>query len=69
MEDKQLHVMLNRLYQHTKAMRKWQLSMKIMNTKYDKTMARKFEQLVDKEISNIDMYLRGTMTPPAPHPS
>lgn len=69
MEDKQLHVMLNRLYQHTKTMRKWQLSMKIMNTKYDKTMARKFEQLVDKEISNIDMYLRGTMTPPAPHPS
>ena len=69
MEDKQLHVMLNRLYQHTKAMRKWQRNMKIMNTKYDKTMAKKFEQLVDKEISNIDMYLRDSMTPPTPPPS
>ena len=68
MEDKQLHIMLDRLYQHTKAMRKWQRNMKIMNTKYDKTMARKFEQLVDKDISNIDMYLRGAMTPPAPPP-
>lgn len=69
MEDKQLHVMLDRLYQHTKAMRKWQHKMKIMNTKYDKTMAMKFEQLVDKEISNIDMYIRGAMTPPTPPPS
>ena len=69
MEDKQLHIMLDRLFQHTKAMRKWQRNIKIMNTKYDKTMARKFEQLVDKDINNIDMYLRGAMTPPAPSPS
>ena len=69
MEDKQLHMMLDRLFQHTKAMRKWQRNIKIMNTKYDKTMARKFEQLVDKEISNIDAYLRGTMSPSAPPPS
>ena len=69
MEDKQLHIMLDRLFQHTKAMRKWQRNIKIMNTKYDKTMARKFEQLVDKEISNIDAYLRGTMSPSAPPPS
>ena len=69
MEDNQLHTMLRRLYQHTKSMRKYQNNVKVMGTNYDKTMAKKFEQQVDIDISNIDSYIIGTMTPPAPPPS
>ena len=69
MKDNQLHAMLTRLYQHTKSMRKYQSNIKVMGTNYDKTMAKKLEQQVDIDISNIDSYLLGNITPPAPPPS
>lgn len=69
MEDNNLHIMLTRLYQHTKSMRKYQRNVKVMGTNYDKTMAKKFEQQVDIDISSIDFYLRGNITPPEPPPS
>lgn len=69
MEDNNFHFMLTRLYQHTKSMRKFQRNVKDMGTNYDKTMAKKFEQQVDIDISSIDYYLRGNITPPSPHPS
>lgn len=69
MEDNQLQAMLRRLFQHTKSMRKYQSNIKVMGTNYDKTMAKKFEQQVDIDIINIDAYLRGNITPPAPPPS
>lgn len=69
MEDNNFHFMLARLYQHTKSMRKYQRNVKDMGTNYDKTMAKKFEQQVDIDISSIDYYLRGNITPPAPPPS
>lgn len=68
MIDSQLYVMLRRLFQHTQSMRKYQHNLKDMNTNYDKTMARKLEQQVDMDISNINSYLREFMTPPAPPP-
>lgn len=66
MEDNQFHFMLARLYQHTKSMRKYQLNVKVMGTNYDRTMAKKFEQQVDIDISSIDYYLHGNKTPPTP---
>lgn len=69
MKDDNLHFMLARLFQHTKSMRKYQRNVKDMGTNYDKTMAKKFEQQVDIDISSIDFYLQGNITPPAPHPS
>ena len=65
MKDNQLHAMLRRLFQHTQSMRKYQINVKIMNSAYDKSMAKKLEQQVDIDISNINSYLRGTMSPPA----
>lgn len=65
MIDNQLYVMLRRLFQHTQSMRKYQRNLKDMNTSYDKTMARKMELQVDIDISNINSYLRETMSPPA----
>lgn len=69
MEDNNILFMLVRLYKHTKSMRKYQRNVKDMGTNYDKTMAKKFEQQVDIEISSIDLYLHGNITPPAPPPS
>ena len=66
MEHNNLHFMLTPLYTHTKSMRKYQRNVKDMGTNYDKTMAKKFEQQVDIDISSIDYYLRGNITPPAP---
>lgn len=65
MIDSQLYVMLRRLFQHTQSMRKYQRNLKDMNTSYDKIMARKLELQVDIDISNINSYLRETMSPPA----
>ena len=65
MIDNHLHAMLRRLFQHTQSMRKYQINVKIMNSAYDKSMAKKLEQQVDIDISNINSYLRETMSPPA----
>lgn len=65
MIDCQLYVMLRRLFQHTQSMRKYQRNLKVINTNYDKTMVRKLEQQVDIDISNINSYLRETMSPPS----
>ena len=65
MIDNQLYMMLRRLFQHTQSMRKYQINVKIMNSAYDKSMAKKLEQQVDIDISNINSYLRETMSPPA----
>ena len=65
MVDNQLHVMLRRLFQHTQSMRKYQINVKSMNSAYDKSMARKLEQQVDLDISNINSYIREAMSPPA----
>ena len=65
MIDSQLFVMLRRLFQHTQSMRKYQRNLKVINTNYDKTMVRKLEQQVDIDISNINSYLRETMSPPS----
>ena len=65
MVDNQLHAMLRRLFQHTQSMRKYQINVKIMNSAYDKSMARKLEQQVDLDISNINSYIREAMSPPA----
>lgn len=66
MEDNKLYSMLDRLFKHTKSMRKYQRNSVTMSTNYDKTMARRFEMEVDKDISNIDAYLRGSLSPSAP---
>ena len=65
MIDNQLHAMLRRLFQHTQSMRKYQINVKSMNSAYDKSMARKLEQQVDLDISNINSYIREAMSPPA----
>lgn len=65
MIDNQLHTMLRRLFQHTQSMRKYQINVKSMNSAYDKSMARKLEQQVDLDISNINSYIREAMSPPA----
>lgn len=65
MIDNQLHTMLRRLFQHTQSMRKYQINVRSMNSAYDKSMARKLEQQVDLDISNINSYLRETMSPPS----
>ena len=65
MIDSQLHAMLRRLFQHTQSMRKYQINIKIMNSAYDKSMAKKLEQQVDIDISNINSYIREAMSPPA----
>lgn len=65
MIDCQLYVMLRRLFQHTQSMRKYQRNLKVINTNYDKTIVRKLEQQVDIDISNINSYLRETMSPPS----
>ena len=65
MKENQLHAMLRRLFQHTQSMRKYQFNVRSMNSAYDKSMARKLEQQVDLDISNINSYLRETMSPPA----
>mgnify|MGYP003548424030 FL=1 len=65
MIDNQLHAMLRRLFQHTQSMRKYQINVKSMNSAYDKSMVRKLEQQVDLDISNINSYLRETMSPPS----
>lgn len=65
MKDNQLHAMLRRLFQHTQSMRKYQRNLKVINTNYDKTIVRKLEQQVDIDISNINSYLRETMSPPS----
>ena len=66
MEDSKLYSMLDRLLRHTKSMRKYQRNSATMSTNYDKTMAKRFELEVDKDISNIDAYLRGSLSPSAP---
>ena len=65
MEDKRLYIMLRRLFQHTQSMRKYQNNVKIMNSAYDKSMAKKLEQQVDIDISNINSYIREAMSPPS----
>lgn len=65
MVDYQLHAMLRRLFQHTQSMRKYQINVKSMNSAYDKSMARKLEQQVDLDISNINSYIREAMSPPS----
>ena len=57
--------MLRRLFQHTQSMRKYQNNVKIMNSAYDKSMAKKLEQQVDIDISNINSYIREAMSPPS----
>lgn len=66
MVDSKLYSMLDRLFKHAKSMRKYQRNSVTMSTNYDKTMARRFEIEVDKDISNIDAYLRGSLSPSAP---
>ena len=68
MVDSKLNSMLDRLFKHTKSMRKYQRNSATMSTNYDKTMARRFEMEVDKDISNIDSYLRNSKSPSAPPP-
>ena len=65
MIDRQLYVMLRRLFQHTQSMRKYQNNLKDMNTSYDKAMVKKLERQVDIDINNIDTYLQDSMSPPA----
>ena len=65
MIDNQLHAMLRRLFQHTQSMRKYQINVRSMNSAYDKLRAKKLEQQVDLDISNINSYLREAMSPPA----
>lgn len=66
MVDSKLYSMLDRLFKHTKSMRKYQRNSATMSTNYDKTMAKRFELEVDKDISNIDSYLRNSKSPSAP---
>ena len=68
MVDSKLYSMLDRLFKHTKSMRKYQRNSATMSTNFDKTMARRFEMEVDKDISNIDSYLRNSKSPSAPPP-
>ena len=68
MVDSKLYSMLDRLFKHTKSMRKYQRNSATMSTNYDKTMAKRFELEVDKDISNIDSYLRNSKSPSAPPP-
>lgn len=58
--------MLDRLFKHTKSMRKYQRNSVIMSTNFDKTMAKRFELEVDKDISNIDAYIGSSVSPSAP---
>lgn len=69
MVDSKLYSMLDRLFKHAKSMRKYQRNSATMSTNFDKTMAKRFELEVDKDISNIDAYLRNNITPPALPPS
>lgn len=68
MVDSKLYSMLDRLFKHTKSMRKYQRNSATMSTNFDKTMAKRFELEVDKDISNIDAYLRNSKSPSAPPP-
>lgn len=68
MGDSKLYSMLDRLFKHTKSMRKYQRNSATMSTNFDKTMAKRFEMEVDKDISNIDSYLRNNKSPSAPPP-
>ncbi len=68
MVDSKLYSMLDRLFKHTKSMRKYQRNSATMSTNFDKAMARRFEMEVDKDISNIDSYLRNSKSPSAPPP-
>lgn len=68
MVDSKLYSMLDRLFKHTKSMRKYQRNSATMSTNFDKTMAKRFELEVDKDISNIDSYLRNSKSPSAPQP-
>lgn len=68
MVDSKLYSMLDRLFKHTKSMRKYQRNSATMSTNFDKTMAKRFELEVDKDISNIDSYLRNSKSPSAPPP-
>lgn len=68
MVDSKLDSMLVRLFKHTKSMRKYQRNSATMSTNFDKTMAKRFEMEVDKDISNIDSYLRNSKSPSAPPP-
>lgn len=68
MVDSKLYSMLDRLFKHTKYMRKYQRNSATMSTNFDKTMAKRFEMEVDKDISNIDSYLRNSKSPSAPPP-
>lgn len=67
MRDSKLYSMLDRLFKHTKSMRKYQRNSVTMSTNFDKTMAKRFELEVDKDISNIDAYLCDSILPPNPH--
>lgn len=66
MVDSKLYSMFNRLFKHTKSMRKYQRNSATMSTNFDKTMAKRFELEVDKDISNIDSYLHNSKSPSAP---
>lgn len=68
MVDSKLYSMLDRLFKHAKSMRKYQRNSATMSTNFDKTMAKRFELEVDKDISNIDSYLRNSKSPSAPPP-
>lgn len=68
MGDSKLYSMLDRLFKHTKSMRKYQRNSATMSTNYDKTMAKRLEMEVDKDISNIDSYMRNSKSPSAPPP-
>lgn len=65
MVDSKLYSMLDRLLKHAKSMRKYQRNSATISTNYDKTMAKRFELEVDKDISNIDSYLRNSKSPSA----
>ena len=66
MVDSKLYSMLDRLFKHTKSMRKYQRNSATMSTNFDKTMAKRFELEVDKDISNIDAYIGSSISPSAP---
>lgn len=66
MVDSKLYSMLDRLFKHTKSMRKYQRNSVTMSTNFDKTMAKRFELEVDKDISNIDAYIGSSVSPSAP---
>lgn len=66
MVDSKLYSMLDRLFKHTKSMRKYQRNSVTMSTIFDKTMAKRFELEVDKDISNIDAYIGSSVSPSAP---